>query len=497
MAQGAVVVAAESCNRAVDGPLVEHAHGFVECALLLEALGRSHTAVGQAVELGEARGVLFLVDVHVHEGLPGLGEAVFHLKPQPDADAERGHEQIGVGAAVGRAHFEGLLERAVRGLFVFLRVGCGAHVGLAGPAEGHAHKGGTVAVAPAHVGGRLLMGNKPEIGHRHGVAECGDRRRDEHEAGDGSLRSFRQFSVGHGDALAVLHQAHVDMHAGARLAHGDLGSEGHIQVALPCQGADDPFGKGQLVCCIFGVDRKEFDFVLLVILAVLGEVAHFAVAVLDAAAGLGDELHALGAESVELGERLGFVIAVLVFRRERGIEAGNDVVFQFAHGLEIDAEFIVQGLAGLVKREVRGGFEAFAVTVEIGAEHGERGYLGERIHKCGTEAGHHVKVGAAGLYEREKAGTVDTLAVGEDGVEVVLVVDYEIEGLDAAVTCGIHEIHHLDAVFLDETDDVGLGEGVGRLLEEGYYFVGVQRERHFWIGHSAIWSLKSSQRYTF
>ena len=323
------------------------------------------------------------------------------------------------------------------------------------------------------------MGNKPEIRYRHGVAECCNGRGDEHKARDGPLRRFRQFTVGDGYALAVLHQAHVDMHARTCLPHGDLGCERHVQAALPRQGTDYPLGESQLVGGIFGAYRKELDFVLFVIPAVLGEVAHFAVAVLDAAARLGDELHALGAESVEFGEGLGFVIAVLVFCRESGIEVGDHVVFQLAHGLEIDSELVVQGLAGLVEREVRGGFEALAVTVEIGAEHGERGYFRERIHECGAEAGNHVKVGTAGLYEREKAGTVDTLAVGEDGVEVALVVDYEIEGLDAPVTCRIHEVHHLDAVFLDETDDVGFGEGVGRLLEIGNYFVGVQRERHF------------------
>ena len=112
--------------------------------------------------------------------------------------------------------------------------------------------------------------------------------------------------------MAVFHQAHVDVHARPGLADGDLGRKGDVKPPEPRQIAYNPLGQNQLVGR--GVKRagEEFDLVLLVDLAVEGEVAHLFVTVLDLSAGLCDMVHAGAAEVVHLGERFALVVTPLV-----------------------------------------------------------------------------------------------------------------------------------------------------------------------------------------
>ena len=57
-------------------------------------------------------------------------------------------------------------------------------------------------------------------------------------------------------------------------------SESDVVSILGKQGCDNPFGNHQLVGCLLGTYRQKFDFVLLVYLAVKGEVTHFGMPVL-------------------------------------------------------------------------------------------------------------------------------------------------------------------------------------------------------------------------
>ena len=67
------------------------------------------------------------------------------------------------------------------------------------------------------------------------------------------------------------------------------------------------------------------------------------------------------------------------------------------------------------------------------------------------------------LDELEKRTSVNSFSAGEYGVEIILVADYKIQGLESSVTCRVHKVHHLDAVGLDVLYDVFLG-AFGRLL---------------------------------
>ena len=354
----------------------------------------------------------------------------------------------------------GVVARAL-----FVRVRNLAEVGLRSPAQRYAYQHGAVAVAPANVGGGFLVGHQAQVRGGVLVAKRGDGGGELHHAGDGAAGGIADDSVLEHLVVAVLHDAHVDVQARTGLAYGDLRGERHVEAEFCAQVADHPLGDGELVGRVFGGAGEELDFVLLVELAVLGEVAHFAVAVLDLAAGLGDVEHALLAEFVELGKRGGFVVALLVNGGELARVVGNYVVFQFAHGLEFHAGLLLEGFAGLVEGVFRRRFQRLPVLVEEAAEQAEGGEGGKRVHECRGEAGHYVQVGGGGFDVAEQRGSIDAFAAAEDFVQVVGVVHHEVEGLEAAVTAGVHEIHVTDVVCTDELLDVFLGEFVTGFLE--------------------------------
>ena len=102
------------------------------------------------------------------------------------------------------------------------------------------------------------------------------------------------------------------MHARSGLAHGNLGGKGQGHAVLVSQLTHNPLGNHQLVGGILYIGRQELNLVLLIDLAVLGKVTHLTVAVLDKTAALGNQLHGLGAQILELAERSALVIAALI-----------------------------------------------------------------------------------------------------------------------------------------------------------------------------------------
>ena len=184
---------------------------------------------------------------------------------------------------------------------------------------------------------------------RVGVAEGRQRSASHHVASDGFLGVVGQFAVLHHHALAVFRELAVDMHTRASLTHGNLRSEGQGDTVFVSQLAHNPLGDHELVGGILDVGGQELNFVLLVNLAVVGEVTYFGVTVLNQAAGLGDEAHGLDAVLGELVERGALVVALLVGHLVNLFVVGDDVILQLAHGLHAEARGLLEHFVRLVQ----------------------------------------------------------------------------------------------------------------------------------------------------
>ena len=248
------------------------------------------------------------------------------------------------------------------------------------------------------------------------------------------------------------------MHTGTGFADGDFGSKGDIQTALVGQVADDPFGDGELFGGIFGVGRQEFDFVLLIDFAVEGEVTDFGVTVFDQTAGLRDVVHAQLTEFAEFGIGSGFVITFLVDSGEALIIGSDDVVFQFAHGLEFQTGALAESFAGFVQSVFRGAGQRFAVFVEERAEHIQGRQFAERVHVGRAETGDDIEVAVVRFDEGEQTGTVNAFAAGEDLIEVVGVVDDKVQSFETSITGGVLEVDVADVFGHHQIDNIFLGE---------------------------------------
>ena len=213
---------------------------------------------------------------------------------------------------------------------------------------------------------------------------------------------------------AILHEAHVDVQARARLADGDLRGERDVIAVLRTHVADHPLRDRELVCRVLRVARKELHLVLLVDEPVLREVADLAVAVLDAAARLRDRQHALLAELAELRERGRLVIAFLVLRREALRVGSDDVILELAHRLKLEPRVLLERRARLLERVLRRGLERLAILVEERAEKAQGRQLRERIDERRRVTRDDIEVGRARLDVAEKRGPVHALAAREN-----------------------------------------------------------------------------------
>ena len=196
-------------------------------------------------------------------------------------------------------------------------------------------------------------------------------------------------------------------------------------------------------------------------------------AVLDAAARLGDSGHGLGAQVLPLGERVGFVVALLRPRGIQRVPGRYHVVFKLAHRVEVVAGDLFELGLGAAQHFGGGAGERLPVGGVKRAEDVHGGHLREGVHEGGAVARHHVKVAGAGVYAFKEAGAVHPLPGRKDAVEVFLVIDHEIQGFKAAVPRGVPEVDHLDAVGLDVFHQVGAGKIAGLFPEESGYLVGV------------------------
>ena len=129
----------------------------------------------------------------------------------------------------------------------------------------------------------------------------------------------------------------MDMQAATGLAHSDFRGECHIQSIFVGQLTDNPFGQNQLIGGLFHISHQKFYLILLINLVTQSEIAHFGMAVLDGASGLGYIVHGTGAELPELAVWTRLVVTFLVGGLEQLILVPHHIILQFAHRLELHA----------------------------------------------------------------------------------------------------------------------------------------------------------------
>ena len=74
------------------------------------------------------------------------------------------------------------------------------------------------------------------------------------------------------------------------------------------------------------------------------------------------------------------MITFLIDSGESFIIRSDDIIFQFAHGLKFHAGGVAESFARLVQSVFRRAGKRFAVFVEEGAEHIQRGQFAEGVH---------------------------------------------------------------------------------------------------------------------
>ena len=234
------------------------------------------------------------------------------------------------------------------------------------------------------------MGNKTEIRSRIRIAERSNGRSQLHHSCNGFAGCFREHAVCQHLVLPVFHDAHVDMQSRTCFSCRYFRSKSKIKSILISKVTDYPFGNHQLIGSLISAHRQKFYFVLLVYLAIKGEIAHFGMPVLDLPAGLCNVCHTFGAELIEFGIRSRFVIGSLIGGGEHTAVFRNNIIFQFAHSLKLHAGHLRKRPARLAQSVVRRAFQRFAVFIEERAKHGERRLFGKRILKSRTETGNYV-----------------------------------------------------------------------------------------------------------
>ena len=144
---------------------------------------------------------------------------------------------------------------------------------------------------------------------------------------------------------------HVQTASG--LAHSNLRSKGDGDAVLISQLTHNPFGHNELVGCVFDVGRQKFYLILLINLAVFGEVTHLGMAVFDQAAGLCDEAHGFHTVVGEFVERSALVIAALIGHFVHLFVVGYDVILKLAHGFHFQTCALLEHLVCLVENVFR------------------------------------------------------------------------------------------------------------------------------------------------
>ena len=99
--QSTVTIGAQAFDDAVDHSGAEYVVLLEHGTLLLEAVGRGLTAVGEASEGVELLGILLLMDVDVHVGLLCYLEGIIELEAIAAGHGKASNELVDVGRAIG------------------------------------------------------------------------------------------------------------------------------------------------------------------------------------------------------------------------------------------------------------------------------------------------------------------------------------------------------------------------------------------------------------
>ena len=87
--------------------------------------------------------------------------------------------------------------------------------------------------------------------------------------------------------------------------------------------------------------------------------------VLDKTAALGNQLHGLGAQVLELAERSTLVIAALIRCQVEVLGLGDDVVLKFTHSLHLQTGHCLELTVSLVQYVLGAALKLVALAVKI------------------------------------------------------------------------------------------------------------------------------------
>ena len=222
--------------------------------------------------------------------------------------------------------------------------------------------------------------------------------------------------------------------------------------------AQHPLGQHHLIGCGARVYGQELDLLLDHLTPIRHEVTDLGVGVFDGAPHAHQVEQGLGTYVLPLRERPRLVVATLGFDPEQRVLRGEEVVLEFAEGLEGAACLCLEGALSLAQDLLRGRGQGRSAHIVETAQELHRGDRGERVEERGGQARYHVQVGGRCLDEGEERGSVDALTEGEDAVEMCLGLNRKVKGLEPTISADVAKVEHRDPIVFDVSDDVGLRE---------------------------------------
>ena len=231
---------------------------------------------------------------------------------------------------------------------------------------------------------------------------------------------LRQARSGRELVDTVLDEAGVEVHARPGLTDRDLRRERDVNAVGVGDFAQHPLGEHHLVGGIQGVHGQEFNLLLNHLTAAGHEVTDLRVGVLDRAAHGHQVQQGFRAHALPLREGARFVVAALRFDGEQVLLVGEEVVLEFAEGLQLAACLFLQGALSLAQDLLRCRGQGLAVDVVEAAQDIQGRNVREGVEEGRGQAGHDVQVRGGRLDEGEERGAVDALPQRQHTIQVCL-----------------------------------------------------------------------------
>ena len=221
-----------------------------------------------------------------------------------------------------------------------------------------------------------------------------------------------------------------------------------------------------------GKHWQKLNLVLLIHFAIEHEITHFGMTIFYLSTRLGDIEHTFCSELIGFGIGSRLMVAVLVDGGIAAIIVEDDIIFQFAHSVELHPRHLSERTTGLRQRVFRRTFQQGTIFVEERAKHAQRGNFCKGVEEGCGEARQHIEVTAARLHKGKEAAAIHPLATSENRFEILSVGNDEIEGFQFAITSRVHKIHHPYAIFLCIAYDVCFREFSRWFTEIGHHRIG-------------------------